>query len=239
MDKQKKTSTRLNKGVQKYGKVKAKYLKGEATLEKLRQAAIQEVTEKGYHRTSVCELVRRADLTRGAFYNYWSSLDECIIDLLHSIKESMENDPVFYDYSERMKRHHPSLTVQWIMTVLSMFIKKNWRAGYVLMALIQDKEIPGKMLQKKLKEYVDVLRDEWMERIRTDQKAKIFRPDLDPGTVAVGLLSQVGLFLHMSDLKYMDYRKEQESSIVFFLNSCLTDATRKTNSVKSVLLDRI
>ena len=55
--------------------VRAKYVKGEATLEKIREACLHEITTRGYHRTSVCEVVRRANLTRGAFYNYWNSLD--------------------------------------------------------------------------------------------------------------------------------------------------------------------
>src|SRR5512135_3555451 len=111
MEKAKKKVEKSVKHAPRYGKVQAKYLKGEITLDRMRQAAIQEISEKGYHRTSVCEIVRRAKLTRGAFYNYWNTLDECVIDIIHSVKDTAEKNPVAHELAEKITDFHPSETV--------------------------------------------------------------------------------------------------------------------------------
>ena len=73
--------------------ISARYGRGEATLKKMRVAVLESIYANGFHQTTICEIVRRAKLTRGAFYNYWDSLHDCLADIISSCqRESFLTD---------------------------------------------------------------------------------------------------------------------------------------------------
>ena len=238
MHKKTTTSTRKRTGPSAGEKrIRARYGKGEITLRKIRDAAISEISEKGYHRTSVCEIVRKARLTRGAFYNYWDSLDDCLVDLLNAIPEENGKNPEFSDSIPGIP--HPSRTVQSIVQLLTLVVKKNWRAGYVLLALMQEKDLPGKALKKKIRESLNQFQEQWIQRIEEDQKNRIILPDVNPGMLAVAIMSQMGMLLHFRELKYLEMRELQENAFLHMLDSVLTESCKKKYTLKKLVLDRI
>lgn len=238
MQKTRTTAARQRATVPAAGKrIRARYEKGEITLRKIRDAAISEISEKGYHRTSVCEIVRKANLTRGAFYNYWDSLDDCLVDLLNAIPEESEEDQKYQKAASRIQ--HPSMTIRSIMQLLTLVMKKNWRAGYVLLALMQEKDLPGKALKKKIRESMDQVIGQWIELIEEDKKSKTIRPDVDSKMLAVAIMSQMSSILHLWELKYAEMRTLQENAFQHMLDSVLSDACKKNHPLKSLVLEKV
>ena len=47
--------------------------KSPATLERIKQAALEEFSEKGFQGASLRQIVKQAGVTTGAFYGYFSS----------------------------------------------------------------------------------------------------------------------------------------------------------------------
>jgi AcrR family transcriptional regulator len=211
-------------------KVFAKYEKGEQTLVRIREAVIEEIVERGYHRTNVCDIVKRAKLTRGAFYNYWNSLDECIIDVLNDIEDhSLKTDQ---DYVLKSKK--VSILIENLQQIMTLTVKNNWKAGYLLLSLFQEKNIPSKELQKRMKLSFERVLDYWKGLIDEDKKRKIIQEKIPSDAAAMTLMSLTASILHLSVSKFDEYQQLQEESAVFFLNSILTDSYRKKNPVITI-----
>ncbi len=166
--------------------VRAKYTKGEATLEKIREACIQEIVHRGYHHTSVCEIVRRAQLTRGAFYNYWVSLDHCISDLLLVIREIMAEDP-------ELARYHASLPdasflVNTVRTVMHSVVERGSLYPLLPLALIAEKDLNNEELVTILNDYCAEVQGEYVAAIEADRESGYLRADLSSRPVAATVM---------------------------------------------------
>jgi AcrR family transcriptional regulator len=211
-------------------KVFAKYEKGEQTLAKIREAVIVEIIERGYHQTNVCDIVKRAKLTRGAFYNYWNSLDECIIDVLNHIEDqSLKTDQ---DNSPNLKK--ASILIENLQQIMTLTVKNNWKAGYFHLSLLQEKNITSKELQKRMKLSFERVLEYWKGLLEEDKKKKIIQEKIPSDAAAMTLMSLTASILHLSVSKFDEYQHLQEESAVLFLNSILTDAYRKKNPVKTI-----
>lgn len=213
--------------------VKAKYVKGEATLEKIREACLEEITLRGYHRTSVCEIVRRANLTRGAFYNYWNSLDDCLADLVLAIRESLQNDPDRIDYEKSLE--DKSEMVRRVKANLFIILEKKRRQAYLPIALLQEKGLPGDDLKELLHDYVNRVKEEWHAVIQHDQEQGYILPDLDAEAVAVGIMNSIGGIIHNSELKFRELSQPLENALILFLNACLTESYRREYPLSELL----
>lgn len=51
---------------------------------KVLQAALQLFTEKGFQQTSIQDIIQHAEISKGTFYNYFSSKNECFLAILEN-----------------------------------------------------------------------------------------------------------------------------------------------------------
>ena len=200
--------------------VRAKYVKGEATLEKIREACMEEIISFGYHRTSVCEIVRRANLTRGAFYNYWTSLDDCLADLILAIREIIKTDEDAAQFGSTL--NDPSATVKKIRVVHYLLRRKNSRYMRLPMALLQEKTIPSQELKDLLRTYLLNVKAEYLAEIEADQAAGILRDDIQPDTVAVAILNFFKGIFEKNVLEFDEFTEPLETAFEVFLSACFT-----------------
>ncbi len=213
-------------------KVFAKYERGEVTIAKIRESLILEITERGYHKTNVCDLVKRAGLTRGAFYNYWSSLDECIIDLLNH----MEDESQGHIPESLQEKKHISFTAESLRVIMTLVIKKQWKAGYLLLALLQEKEFSTKELQKRVRQSFEKHIRFWYDLIEADKKNKIISETVPADLTAMSITSHIGSILHLSAVKLPEFQARQEEALTYYINSLFTDSVRK--KTRSILFIR-
>ncbi len=213
--------------------VRAKYVKGEATLEKIREACMEEIISFGYHRTSVCEIVRRANLTRGAFYNYWTSLDDCLADLILAIREIVQNDESALQYYNTLSE--PSATVKRIRMVHYLLAQKKSRYVLLPMALFQEKNIPNQELKDLLRSYLLTVKGEYLEVLEEDRAAGILRADVEPETVASGVLNFFKGIFEQNVLEFDEFREPLESAFELFLEGSMSPEYVAQHPIKGVL----
>ncbi len=216
------------------GKVTARYGKGEKTLEKMRNAAIEELYTRGFHKTSVCEIVSRAGLTRGAFYNYWNTLDECVIDVIHHINELSGEDRILTNLYK--KANHPSSTVRFTQALMTRVIKKKWKEGHLILSLIHEKDLEGEDLRRTITEFMESSMKKWISIVASDQKQGMIQKDLDPESVAGMITTIMGAVFHHEEARYSGMRKTQEKTLQMCLNHILAPSVRKSHQVKSVFI---
>lgn len=53
---------------------------------KVAEIALQLFVEKGFQQTSIQEIIAKANISKGTFYNYFSSKNDCIADILESLR---------------------------------------------------------------------------------------------------------------------------------------------------------
>lgn len=215
-------------------RVNARYGKGEITLEKIRLSVVEELVERGYHQTSICDVVNRANLTRGAFYNYWDSLDTCILDVLDYLRE---DESFRTGVTELMQKvGHPSVTFQLIKALLTLTVKKKWKAGFVSMTLLQEKAIENQILRKRIEENLLQIQKEWENVIKADIESGVFRDDLKPEGIASGVMNLIGGILQQELLGFRSLTRKSEEAILFFMNSLLSESGKKHGSPGSVYI---
>ncbi|MCR9141272.1 MAG: TetR/AcrR family transcriptional regulator [bacterium] len=199
--------------------VRAKYVKGEATLEKIREACMEEIISFGYHRTSVCEIVRRANLTRGAFYNYWTSLDDCLADLILAIREIVKNDEDAIEYHSKL--NDPSATVKKIRVVHYLLQQKKSPYMLLPMALLQEKTIANQELKDLLRTYLLTVKSEYLSVLNEDQAAGLLRDDIDTEVVSAAILNFFKGIFEKNVLEFDEFTEPLEAAFAHFLGSCL------------------
>src|SRR5690606_7786674 len=63
---------------------------GVETRARLLRIARETFEEKGYHRTSIAEICRRASVANGTFYRYFDGKDEVFLHLAEQLAEGLE-----------------------------------------------------------------------------------------------------------------------------------------------------
>lgn len=181
-------------------RVKARYTKGELTLSLLRKAAIDEITEKGYFRAGVASIVQRASLTRGAFYNYWHSLDECLLDILSTVRE----DLLSLEVKEYLNSQFAfkSATVRRVFSALTIMLRCNHRPSYLTLALLQEKDLPSAILRDTLRIHLNEIIDDYAKTIADDQDAGFIAENIDSRGAACGIVNLIGGLMHIHELRY-------------------------------------
>ncbi len=213
--------------------IRAKYVKGEATLEKIREACLEEIIAFGYQRTSVCEIVRRANLTRGAFYNYWTSLDDCLADLISNIRELVQTDEDAVEFSKTIA-DDPSATVRKIRLAFYSFEEKQSRFLLLPLALLQEKNIANEELKNILRDYLMRVKGEYVEVIQADQEAGIIDPELEADVLAVALMNFFKGIFEKNVLAFDEFRVPIRKAMMLFLESSLSTDYLKDHPIQDV-----
>ena len=164
----------------------ARYKRGAPTLDKIKLALLEEIYTNGLFRTSVCKVSEHANVTRGAFYNYWSSIEECLIDLLFSYEEiNKSKEKKFFFKKEKV---HSSL-LSLVSEVLYIYPVKELGYQYFPLLLLNEKRIDNKELLELLLDSVGKIRQNWINAILEDQSAHLILEDVVPTPTAVALLN--------------------------------------------------
>lgn len=176
--------------------VQFRYQRGEDTVKRMRKAFIEEVFLNGFHRVRICDISRRAKVTRGAFYNYWGSLQECLGDFL-LIREGVEEEEPFED--QEKKALNSSLVVRKIRELLSIRLNKELQSHYLPLVLLQEKSLFNAELSRLLRSCLQQIRKEWSKLIQRDQKAGLVRRNIERETSAVCILNFIsGIIQNMN-----------------------------------------
>jgi len=118
--------------------------------------------------------------------------------------------------------------------LMTKAVKKKWKAGYLLLSLIQEKDITSKDLHKRIKLSFSNVLKYWQDLIEEDKKNKIISEHVPSESAAMAVMSMIGSILHLSVSKIDEYQHLQEKSLIYFINSILNDSARKKMPVTSI-----
>ncbi len=83
----------------------AKYLKKDERKKQIKDAAIVLMTKKGYRKTTVQDIVEKANFSKGGFYNCYSSKEEMFADIMSDLEKfRFQKINEFRDDNEQMDR---------------------------------------------------------------------------------------------------------------------------------------
>ncbi len=211
----------------------ARYERGELTLEKLRYAFLEEIFTHGFQRTSICKVTSRANLTRGAFYNYWNSLQECLADvILLSRKNKGETDRI----KEIPTNNKDSSMLLYKLKDFFFKYRKDFNYAYLPLILLHEKDFSNKEIRKLLLDSFASLRLQWETVIQRDQKFKVLCIDIDPQITASCILNFISGIIQntVHDSKVEDLNRPLKYAFENYVRSLFSKRYRKENDFAKI-----
>ena len=202
---------------QSYLSIQARYERGESTIKKIRDAAVEEIFLNGYYGTNICKITKRAKLTRGAFYNYWASLKECLADiLLQNNEDKKENDDCKQKERDshleekiqnenfksknkkkdqlqmKLKYHNKtSLLLQEMYQDITLDSSTSLKYRYLPLILLQEKSFMDTEFSALICKSITSIRKNWSEAVAIDKCNGLIPFNTDELTVATSMLNFV------------------------------------------------
>ncbi len=135
------------------------------------EAAVTEFKEKGFREASVADIMTRADLGLGTFYNYFQSKEDILMSLLSSFIHDVEED------MQALRREGKPATelIASITAISARFLDKNRFLLPLFLAASDQSGMPEEKRDKHIKSprfkriFADILREgQDKGEIRTD-----------------------------------------------------------------------
>ena len=201
-----------------------RYQRGANTVKKIRKAFIEEVFLQGLHKVRICDLTRRAKVTRGAFYNYWSSLQECLADIM-LIREGLEEENTQAEMWLGAGSEVRSLLVYKIREFLSIKSNKDLQVHYFPLVLLQEKNFLNAELSGLLRSCLKHIRMEWNKIIQRDQERGLICSTIERETSVVCILNFMsGIIQNMNhDSESEELNRPLKATMSHFVCSLLTE----------------
>jgi len=164
----------------------------EQTLERLTEAALVLFGQYGYERTTIDHIVSHAGLSKGAFYNHFSSKEEMFIYLLEQrLKSNQQRIQSLYG-----QETHPG---KWLRSLLQGLLAvadrdKQW-------AMLSIEFMLRGMRDERLGSRLALLHEDWRhliaDKLRATEAYQSGRITSDPDTIAAAVMAMIdGLIIH-------------------------------------------
>jgi AcrR family transcriptional regulator len=155
--------------------------KGQQTRQELLRAAARLFAERGYHNTSVPDIVREAGVGHGTFYEYFGSRRAILLDLT---REAADTDSRLPRLKSRNLADRIRAEIFWYLSdhVEHLELAKVWYEAATF-----DPEIAATRRRERARR---------MERVRRGLEAAGTRTDIDPGIAAAALTAMLEEFAH-------------------------------------------
>jgi AcrR family transcriptional regulator len=155
--------------------------KGEVTRRALLDAAARLFAERGYHETSVPDIVRAAGVGHGTFYEYFGSRRDILLALTRPIVDARERMP---SLKSRNLADRIRAEIFWYVSdhVEHLELSKVWHAA---------SNFDAEVAETRRRE-----RDRRVARVRKAIETADVRPDIDPGIAAAALVAMLEEFTH-------------------------------------------
>ncbi len=154
--------------------------KGEASKSKLLTAAEELFAQKGFHATTVSQIVKNAGLTQAAFYLYFKSKDEILRDLLAKFEDQLLP---FTDAGRNASGKTPEeLETHVVHAFTGLFILLGKNANLTRIALLETEN--GLSIRDKIVQQI-------CTNMVRNQQAGIVRQDVEPELAAESVVASV------------------------------------------------
>ncbi len=171
------------------------------------EAALKLFVEKGFALTSIQDILKEADISKGTFYNYFASKNECLMAILDYVKQQGDQKRRELEYG-RDKREEKLLVEQ-------LAIRMNMNRDHNLIALFEAASFSD---DKVLLNFIKKMHIEEIEWI-SGRIAEVFTPETNKYALDHGALL-LGMIHHLMQLWRLGTKKEiaSEKVVQFALN---------------------
>lgn len=155
------------------------------TEEKILKAALSLIVRKGYNGTSVDEITRMAELTKGALYGHFSSKAQLVLRLIEDFKTHIVQEIIVATEREKLSAVEK---LHKITTLNARFALEN-QSLCVLPTFLNHELNEHEAFKTTLKEVYQEYRTNIVKIIKQGQKEGTFKKDLDPDLTALTFIS--------------------------------------------------
>ncbi|GAA5417040.1 hypothetical protein Pryu01_02101 [Paraliobacillus ryukyuensis] len=135
---------------------------------KVADIALRLFIEKGFQQTSIQEIIDKADISKGTFYNYFSSKNDCIAEILENIRYDANQQRVAIQIGKDPQDRE--VLIEQITIVMQLNEEQHLRVLYENILSSDQAELKKLVLQHRVIEmewlsdrFVDVLGEEIRE----------------------------------------------------------------------------
>jgi AcrR family transcriptional regulator len=185
-------------------------LQSEQTRERIVAAAAQLFVRKGYAATSMADLSRSVEMTKGALYHHFESKEAIFLAVVRAIRTTWR------DTVGRQVVSTPNAIerMELLLDNQGRFLEKNESFCLVLNGLLMEMEGVNPEFHSILQDVYNELARFIEQVIRKGQAAREVRDDLDPKLAAlavVGMLRGTGCSRPLSERMTVDYPAMMET----------------------------
>ena len=160
--------------------------KGQLMKKELLEKALELFGEKGYHATTVDDIVRAGDTGKGTFYWYWQSKDEIFLELLSN---KFESYILALESVEKMKLPAPDKLIMLIAEIGNMVVKYRKLCKLIYSLISADSSEFSSDVLKVTNEYYTRFREILIQFIQDGQQEGNISREVDAQHLATILIS--------------------------------------------------
>jgi len=179
--------------------------------------------EKGIRHTSVQDIIDRVGISKGTFYNYFSSKNECISAILEMIREEVNMCRIEMLSGKDAKDQ--DLLIEQITVLMKLNEKRGMRAIYEELIYSGDLELRRLVLKYRLSEY------EWLAERLTEVFGESLRPHAFESAVIFYSILQQLLYIRKLIDGYSRDVKVVASSVFHYIKRIIHSLLHENTAV--------
>jgi AcrR family transcriptional regulator len=158
----------------------------EATVERILDSALALIVTRGFNATTVDDIARKANLTKGAIYFHFENKTAVLMALLDAIEKL-----ILGGLMERLMHAGPTSQDQLVAALHSQGMLAQSKTNYLLLFTLTLLEFngTGSPIETRVKAIYDAFVQALEKIVRTGKAAGEFRADLDPREMAAVVMA--------------------------------------------------
>jgi len=162
---------------------------------KVADIALKLFVEKGIQQTSIQEIIEKAKISKGTFYNYFTSKNDCIADILEFLRYDASQQRIAIQIGKDMKDRE--VFIEQITILIRLNEERNLHPLFEAILSSNETELKKLVLQHRIIEM------EWLAERFIEVMGEEVRENAFEGTVLFyGMLQHILFTLRMTNSSY-------------------------------------
>ncbi|MBP1933708.1 TetR/AcrR family transcriptional regulator [Ammoniphilus resinae] len=162
---------------------------------KVADIALKLFVEKGIQQTSIQEIIENANISKGTFYNYFSSKNDCVADILEFLRYDASQQRIAMQIGKDMKDRE--VFIEQITILFQLNEERNLHALFEAILSSNEKELRKLVLQHRMIEL------EWLSNRLIEVMGDDVREYAFEGTILFyGMLQNILFTLRITNSTY-------------------------------------
>ncbi|KAB8127051.1 TetR/AcrR family transcriptional regulator [Gracilibacillus oryzae] len=189
---------------------------------KVTDIALKLFIEKGFQETSIQEIIEKANISKGTFYNYFSSKNDCIAEILENIRYDASQQRVAMQIGKDPQDR--AVLIEQITILMKLNEERNLRALFENILYSNQADLKKLVLQHR------VIEMEWLANRLVDVMGEEIREYSTEATVLYfGMLQYMLLTLNLTNSQYA--LEEVNERILSYVEVLIREMKKKGSTI--------